>query len=744
MKKVILLISTLLAFTCLSDARTVKGTVHCDGASLKDVIVTDGEHFAKTNSKGRFRLEVDKDADFVHIVTPAGYVADWSDGTPRFYIDANADNFDFELQKYDTSSDWALVAMADPQAQHERHFAKFVKRNVELKAWVADLKETPVGIALGDIGWDSMYLYPEFKKEFRNLGFPVYPVIGNHDHNKDLKGDHETAADYRASFGPENYAFCLGQDYVIVLDNILYDTQKKYVESYTESQIEWVKDLLKYIPETATIYIAQHSPLYYWFNSEKERYVGLGKELLEVLDDRTVNFLSGHTHINNNIAISDNVREHNVAAYCGTWWITDHCNDGTPGGYKIFENVDGELSWYYKSFGHDKDFQCEFFNIGEVKALPNAIVANVWDYDEEWSVTWLQDGKDMGAMEQVTITSPYYEREIKAAYTDRGKNIPNYKKPHKNIHYFAAVPSQYAKVVTVIVKDRFGHQWRHDYDMSADYIDVQAHRGGAGLMPENTFSSMKNALDLGVNTLEFDLQISKDGEVVVSHDPYFHSRYSTRPDGSLVKKTDPKTYLYQLNYDEIKKWDVGTRDNLTWPGQANIPEVKPLLKELIPFIETYTKDHNMTPVRYNIEVKSKNNSGEGTQFPEYHEFVDKCIALLESFDLGDRLVVQCFDVRALEYMHEKYPELYLSYLVGSDESDFDVLMSKLSFTPHWLSPHHSIVDKAFLKATHDRGMKLVPWTVDKPEDIARMVKIHVDAIISNYPDRVLEVTRQYK
>ena len=78
------------------------------------------------------------------------------------------------------------------------------------------------------------------------------------------------------------------------------------------------------------------------------------------------------------------------------------------------------------------------------------------------------------------------------------------------------------------------------------FIDVQAHRGGAGLMPENTIPAMKNALDLKVNTLEFDLQLSADGQVVVSHDNYFHPRYATRPDGTLIREEDPKEYLYTM------------------------------------------------------------------------------------------------------------------------------------------------------------------------------------------------------
>ena len=95
-------------------------------------------------------------------------------------------------------------------------------------------------------------------------------------------------------------------------------------------------------------------------------------------------------------------------------------------------------------------------------------------------------------------------------------------------------------------------------------IDVQAHRGGAGLMPENTIPAMQNALDLGVNTLEFDLHLSQDGLVVVSHDSYFHPRYSTRPDGSLVQEEDEKEYLYTMPYDSIARYDVGQRFVERW------------------------------------------------------------------------------------------------------------------------------------------------------------------------------------
>ena len=135
--------------------------------------------------------------------------------------------------------------------------------------------------------------------------------------------------------------------------------------------------------------------------------------------------------------------------------------------------------------------------------------------------------------------------------------------------------------------------------------------------------------------------------------------------------------------------------------------------------------------------------GEGKFWPTYDAFVRECALLLHSKNLGDRLVVQSFDTRALEYMEERYPEFILSYLVDAKEPDFDKFMAKLRITTEWLSPHHSIVTEELVKKCHEKGMKIVPWTVDAPEDIKRMIDLKVEAIISNYPDRVIMQTRGY-
>ena len=198
-----------------------------------------------------------------------------------------------------------------------------------------------------------------------------------------------------------------------------------------------------------------------------------------------------------------------------------------------------------------------------------------------------------------------------------------------------------------------------------------------------------------------------------------------------------------MDYSQVAKYDTGLRESTVWPEKACIPEHKPLASELISFVENYTRENKLTPMRYNIEIKCRAGKGEGTNWPEYKEFTDRCMELLLSMDLGDRLVVQCFDARALNYMHEKYPQVKLSYLIDKKDVDFEATMAKLNFTPDWISPHFSLVDKTFCEKAWARGMKIVPWTVDKEEDIRRMIDLKVEAIISNYPDRLLKLTRGY-
>ena len=276
--------------------------------------------------------------------------------------------------------------------------------------------------------------------------------------------------------------------------------------------------------------------------------------------------------------------------------------------------------------------------------------------------------------------------------------------------------------------------------------DVQAHRGGMGLYPEESLAAMLNAVDLGVNTLEMDLCITADKEVILSHDNYFHHRYATRPDGTPVMAGEPRVYLWTLPYEEILKWDVGSRPNPDWPEKVCQPAVKQRAADVIDAVEAYTKEKGLPPMHYNIEIKSDpdyDGGVEGRDWPEYHEFTDLCMQMLEARGLGDRLIIQCFDERALNYINKKYPGHILAYLVEGWETDYDEYMSKLDFKPEWLSPPHENVDQGLMDRAHADGMKVVTWTVDDKDEMRRLIGLGVEAIISNYPNRLLEVVKEY-
>jgi len=752
MKKRLLTILLALSFAVLPlNARKVTGKVSAQGAPLENVIVSDGYRFTQTGNDGSFCLNTHKDARFVFVITPSGFVSDFSSGAPQFYLPVKGTKkFIFELSPFGDGEDYTLFSVSDPQIQNAKHLRRFKGRPLgDLRGMAAlhSAKRATVGIALGDIAWNKLEMFGPYKEAIATTRIPFYSVIGNHDFIQNRSGI-AAGETYEAAFGPYNYAFFLGKDLVICVNDIIFKasgnddpdkSSNNYVEGYPEETLNFVKGLLKYIPKGTHVYMAQHSPIRFKM-AKKHEDIANADKMLDILDGYRVDILSGHTHLMVTQAISPDVTDHNAAAIGGAWWATDWCRDGTPRGYQIISSTGGNISWNWHNLDYSDDVQVRFFGIGEAPRHRNSIVANVWQADDSWSVEWYQDGTYMGNATPVFEISPDYQAEILKVYKGDATKIPGYKKAQPQDHFFEAQPSQYASTATMVVTAPDGRKWSHDFQMN-ESIDLQAHRGGAGLMPENTVSSIKNALDLNVNTLEFDLQVSKDRKAVVSHDNYFHPRYSMRPDSTLIQKEDPKEYLYTMPYDSIAKYDVGLRFVDRWPDQRKVSEHKPLASDLIDFAESYAKEKGLSAPRYNIEIKSKTGKGEGKLWPDYREFCDVCIPVLLSKNLGDRLVVQSFDIRALEYIHSRYPSVKLSFLTDKENEIADILAS-LSFTPEWWSPHFSVVTRENVAYCHALGIKVVPWTVDEPDDIIRMAAAGADAIISNYPDRLISLLRE--
>jgi len=266
-------------------------------------------------------------------------------------------------------------------------------------------------------------------------------------------------------------------------------------------------------------------------------------------------------------------------------------------------------------------------------------------------------------------------------------------------------------------------------------FDKEGHRGCRGLMPENTIPAMLKALELGVTTLEMDAHITKDNLVVISHDAYFNRDITTKPDGSYLEASEEKNYmLYKMDYADIKKMDVGLKPYSRFPSQQKLAAHKPLLSDLIDSVESYCKEHKRQLPFYNIETKSLANT-DNIYHPVPEEFVRLLMNVIETKRISDRVIIQSFDIRTLQIVHQKYPSIKTSLLIeGFDKRILDAQLKALGFIPTIYSPEYSLVNELLLKDCHQQNIKVIPWTVNDKENIERLKKMGVDGIISDYPN----------
>jgi glycerophosphoryl diester phosphodiesterase len=277
----------------------------------------------------------------------------------------------------------------------------------------------------------------------------------------------------------------------------------------------------------------------------------------------------------------------------------------------------------------------------------------------------------------------------------------------------------------------------------AQTFDVEGHRGSRGLMPENTLQAFKKALDLGVTTLEMDVCISKDFQVVVSHEPYMSALYVSKPDGSPVNKEEEFSFnLYQMTYQEIKQFDTGKRGNTNFPEQEKIAAYKPLLSETIEACEAYIKEKGFKPVQYNIEIKSEEKE-YGTSQPKTVEEFSKLVYQIIIKKLpANRVILQSFDFNVLKYWHtqiekRKYKKIALSALVEqvTPEKTFE----ELGFLPDYFSPYYKLLTIEQVTFCHNRNVKVVPWTVNNSDDMKKIKAIGIDGLITDYPNRAKDL-----
>ena len=289
-------------------------------------------------------------------------------------------------------------------------------------------------------------------------------------------------------------------------------------------------------------------------------------------------------------------------------------------------------------------------------------------------------------------------------------------------------------------------------------LDIEAHRGGRGLRPENTLQSFANALSMGVDTLELDMGITKDGVIVISHDRWLSPDLAR--DASGVYVPPPGTPYVQLTLAQVKSYDVGViRPGSDYakqfPDQLSVPGTRiPTLAELFALVRKSGNEH----VRLNIETKL--NPLIPDDAPDPDRFVTILLDLLAKEKFADRVIVQSFDWRTLQLVQQRAPAIPTVYLTSQAEFFANVFPDKPSpwtagFDPMryggsvpaaikaaggkiW-SPFYKNVTKETVVEAHRQGLQVVVWTVNDPKDIADQIDLGVDGIISDRPDILREV-----
>ena len=279
------------------------------------------------------------------------------------------------------------------------------------------------------------------------------------------------------------------------------------------------------------------------------------------------------------------------------------------------------------------------------------------------------------------------------------------------------------------------HHINPSYSPLNGTFDLEGHRGCRGLMPENTIPAYLKAIDLGVTTLEMDAVITKDSQVVMSHEPFFNHEITTKPDGSFVTEAEEKSLnIYQMTYDEIKVYDVGMKLYPGFTQQQKIHAVKPLLKDVIDSAEAYTLQNRKQPVQYNIETKCTPTT-DNIYHPAPDKYVELIMAVVKEKKIEERTIIQSFDIRSLQYLHQHYPSVKTSLLIDDDDKkSFALQLKDLGFIPTIYSPAYKLVTLLLVKQCHDTGIKLIPWTVNDKTEMERLKKLGVDGIITDYPD----------
>jgi glycerophosphoryl diester phosphodiesterase len=262
---------------------------------------------------------------------------------------------------------------------------------------------------------------------------------------------------------------------------------------------------------------------------------------------------------------------------------------------------------------------------------------------------------------------------------------------------------------------------------AAQAFDLQGHRGARGHLPENTLAGFERAAAMGVTTLELDVGVTRDGVVVIHHDRRLNPDLARGPDGRWLSAPGP--LIKDLSFDELERYDVGR----IRPGSEyarRFPTQKPIDGTRVPRLSELFAQAGPA-IKFNIETKISADAPAETLAPE--PFARAVIAEIRKAGAEKRSTVQSFDWRTLKVVEHEAPQIATSYLTGSKNPDPEPVHA--AGARIW-SPDFATLTREKMASARKLGLRIIPWTVNEPADIRRMLELGVDGVISDYPDRV--------
>lgn len=268
------------------------------------------------------------------------------------------------------------------------------------------------------------------------------------------------------------------------------------------------------------------------------------------------------------------------------------------------------------------------------------------------------------------------------------------------------------------------------YDAKENF-DWQGHRGARGEAPENTIPAMLRGLQAGVTTLEMDVVLTKDSVLVLSHEPFFNSDICDFPNSDSLENN-----IFHLSWEQVKEIDCGSIGNPDFAGQELEKVGKPRLIDVFSAAEEAALSLNKPSPNFNIEIKSR-PEWEGVYHPNYKVYAQLVLDFVNKLSMQERVSIQSFDPRVLQYIHQEQADIKLVYLTADSARIPSEQIKDLGFYPDVYSCYYPLLKEHHLRQLQSQGISIIPWTVNDINEAERLMKMGVDGIITDYPAKLI-------